>query len=467
MQIRRIPSEPRFGFATEKAYELLLELGFDSFPISIPAVLEELSDYVDCMAWSDARKNLNIDDPLHLKELKADGRVLLVNNSRYIIVYDDTIDDEHHNSWTIMHEIGHIILGHLTEFNTGDLSRTGLSDKEYEVLEKEAHYFAAEFLMPTAILRYFSITVEEIALLFDVSEDAAGRKHKRVFEASYMPKRYTRYEDQLIRNFSKFFVVGIDEAIYRGIYKNNRVSKTRHIKFSDVCRKCFYCHSYIGDGSADYCPYCGKKIEFIYKSQGLFAKLREKEDFIQIPGIEHIKFRYTGGIALDDNKRVQKPRICPVCLNHQIGRNSDFCHICGTSLYNKCQKDGVLESFTGSYCPSCGRKTSSGDWYSDFERNYRRYLEYSSIISSDNDEYPYWEYVKHHSYLFKDDLWDLCSSMIYSAAFVDDDDNIYIYVDNKKAVDILNEHIDVILKILEDTDHISDRKIEVYLDNAI
>ena len=463
MRTRRIPSEPRFGFVTEKAYELLLEFGYDSFPISISAVLAELSYYVTCLSWTEAKQILKTDDPLHLKELKADGRVLRINGGKYLIVYDDTIDDDHHNSWTIMHEIGHVILGHLTEFNIGELSRSGLTDKEYEVLEKEAHYFAAEFLMPTAILRYFSISVEEIALLFDVSEEAAGRKHKRVFEASYMPKQYTKYEDQLIRNFSIFFTVGIDEAIYKGI----TASLSRRIKFSSFCRKCFHCHSYINDDSAEYCPYCGESIAVKPQSQGLFASFREEQELIQTPGIEHIRYRYMRSFTIDNNQKVTKPGICPICLNHQINKDSEFCSICGIALYNKCPKDGLLSSYSGSFCPSCGRKTTSGDWYSAFEKKYRSYLEYSNKTSSELVEYPYWEYVKHHSKLYNDNMLDLLSSLVYSTAFIDDNDNVYIHVDNSRAVEIVNEHKDAIQDILEETDQVLGRKIEVIGDYDI
>lgn len=463
MRTRRIPSNPRFGFATEKAYELLLEYGYDSFPISISAVLDELSDYVSCLSWTEAKRILKTDDPLHLKELKADGRVLRINGNKYLIVYDDTIDDDHHNSWTIMHEIGHVILGHLTEFNIGELSRSGLNDKEYEVLEKEAHYFAAEFLMPTAILRYFSISVEEIALLFDVSEDAAGRKYKRVFEASYMPRQYTKYEDQLIRNFSKFITVGIDEAIYKGI----TASFSRRIKFSSLCRKCFHCHSYINDDSAEYCPYCGETIASKRQSQGLFARFREEQELIETPGIGHIRYRYMRSYTIENNQKITKPGICPVCLNHQINKNSNFCHICGTSLYNKCPKDGLLSSYSGSFCPSCGRKTTSGNWYSNFEKRYRYYLEYSNKDQPELVEYPYWEYVKHHSMLYNDNMLDLLSSLVYSTAFIDDNDNIYIYLDNGRTAEIVNEHIDTIREILEETDQVLDRKIEVIGDYDI
>ena len=173
---KKIPNEPRFNFVTETAYDFLLEYGYDRFPISPFKVLEDLSDQVVCLAWSEAKNILKSKDPFHLRETGAEARTIRRRDSGlYLIVYDDVnVNSADRISWTIMHEIGHIVLGHLVEFGETCLDRGGLTKKAYGTLEVEAHYFAAEFLMPTAILKYFSsITVDEISLLFGVSEEAA------------------------------------------------------------------------------------------------------------------------------------------------------------------------------------------------------------------------------------------------------------------------------------------------------
>ena len=173
---KKIPDEPRFNYVTQTAYKFLLECGYTSFPISPFDVLDELKDYVVCLPWSEAKRVFKSDDPFHLRKMKAEGRTIRMRDTgMYYIVYDDvSINSPDRISWTIMHEIGHIILGHLVEFNETALNRGGMSGKQYGVLEVEAHYFAAEFLMPTAILKYYSgITVDEIALLFGVSDEAA------------------------------------------------------------------------------------------------------------------------------------------------------------------------------------------------------------------------------------------------------------------------------------------------------
>ena len=76
------------------------------------------------------------------------------STGKYYIVYDDvTVNSSDRIAWTIMHEIGHIILGHLVEFSETALNRGGITSKQYGVLEIEAHYFAAEFLMDRILLK--------------------------------------------------------------------------------------------------------------------------------------------------------------------------------------------------------------------------------------------------------------------------------------------------------------------------
>ena len=152
---------------TQTAYKFLLECGYTRFPISPYDILDELKDYVVCLPWSTAKKVMKSEDPFHLRQLKAEGRTIRMRGTgMYYIVYDDvTVNSPDRISWTIMHEIGHIILGHLVEFSETALNRGGMTSKQYGVLEVEAHYFAAEFLMPTAILKYYT-GIQSVQLCF-------------------------------------------------------------------------------------------------------------------------------------------------------------------------------------------------------------------------------------------------------------------------------------------------------------
>lgn len=70
------------------------------------------------------------------------------------------------------------------------------------------------------------------------------------------------------------------------------------------------------------------------------------------------------GIDLDDNNRVIQ---CPVCKNTEFSDDVDYCRICGTKLFNRCE--GTWNEFdnylmthdnpgNARFCETCGKPTS-------------------------------------------------------------------------------------------------------------
>ena len=70
---------------------------------------------------------------------------------------------------------------------------------------------------------------------------------------------------------------------------------------------------------------------------------------------------YNDGVPMDENFRV---KYCPRCRNQEIDFDSEFCQICGLSLYNVCMGDwneDVPEHKNKSnarFCRICGRPTT-------------------------------------------------------------------------------------------------------------
>ncbi len=87
--------------------------------------------------------------------------------SMNIILYDDGVKNAGRRNWTIAHELGHILLGH------SDLSKMN---------EREADAFAAELLMPEAVIRYLDerdgepISAETMTNYFSASLTACKRR---------------------------------------------------------------------------------------------------------------------------------------------------------------------------------------------------------------------------------------------------------------------------------------------------
>ena len=454
---KRIPDKPRFNYVTQTAYRFLLECGYTRFPISPYDVLDELSEYVVCLPWSKAKKVMRSEDPFHLRQLQAEGRTLRMRgNGIYYIVYDDVaVSSPDRIAWTIMHEIGHIILGHLVEFSETVLNRGGMTSKQYGVLEVEAHYFAAEFLMPTAILKYFpGITVAEIALLFGVSEEAAEKKYKRVFESDYLPAG--EYDKQVIRNFYKFLITESDDAIYRSIYRTWGIPwKTKYVP---VCRKCPNCYSYIDDSKARYCPYCGSIIERSEMFNNMFERMRSRSEFTKIPGTKHYSYPYRDILTVN-GLQYTKLTVCPICLNHEFSNNATYCRICGTPLIN--ESDRIESCFSKEN----GDEISANKWYPYFEDRYKRLISSRGLFCEEDwVDYDYWEFTKFMMRGVRSGVsMDLQSAILYSHAFSDDNDDIYIVTDTAAAAEVIKAESEIILSYLKETDDIERSRLEVIL----
>lgn len=458
---KKIPDRPRFDYVTQTAYKFLLECGYTTFPISPFDVLDELKDYVICLPWSEAKRIFKSDDPFHLRKIKAEGRTIRMRDTgMYYIVYDDVnINSPDRISWTIMHEIGHIILGHLVEFDETALNRGGMNGQQYGVLEVEAHYFAAEFLMPTAILRYFNgITVNEIALLFGVSDEAAKKKYKRVFSNSYFPTG--EYDNKVVRNFFKFLITGVDEAVYKSIYRTWGIPwKTKYVS---VCRKCPECFSYIDDPHAKFCPYCGAEIERKIMYRNLFERMEKQQEFHRIAGRSHLGYPFT---RTENNgvSSYETLTVCPVCLNHELSKDAKYCRICGQPLINEGITGKLISRSEDCYSREEGTEATAKSWYPQYEKRIRALMSYrGALYNEDWIDYDYWEFTK---FMMRGDnsraSMNLQSATLYTHAFSDDNDDVIIVTDTQAAARAISQEKGVVLSYLKATDDIERTDVEV------
>ena len=464
----KIPTKPRFNFVTDTAYDFLLEYGYNKFPISPFKVLEDLSEYVSCIPWSEAKKVLKSSDPFHLTETGAEARTIrLRDTGMYLMVYDDVhFNSDHRIGWTIMHEIGHIVLGHLTDFEQTALNRGGLTKTGYEVLEIEAHYFAAEVMMPTALLKHFkSIEIEEISLLFDVSEEAAQKKYKRVFKVDYMP--HHPCEGKLIRNFFDFLENDLDRTIYDNIYGTWGIPYKN--SYTKICRKCPECLTYISDRKAIYCPYCGAEIDKRPVYKNTFQRLGERQKFAKLPGVSHPEL-LTKRITLPGGETIERLCFCHNCLNHAIDDDAEYCNICGEPLYSTCLNDETWLKINECFCPSCGSESPLHNSYLKAEERLMKINDCSSCTSYSNEwiQYPYWGFIKSRLFSNSSGVTDeLRSAIFYSNAYIDDNDNVIVYTDTAIAAVCIEKEKGIILRVMNQYDEYEYSTLEVLVANDI
>lgn len=458
MQERKeIPSKPRFDYATKKAYDLLFELGYDKFPITAEQVLKDLSDFIECLPWTKARTIFQVDDPFHLRQTKADARSIKRRDfDTYLIVYDDQLGSPERQNWTILHEIGHILLGHLDDFGVTSLDRGGLTKKAYGVLEVETNWFVAEFLMPTPIVKMMgNLTADEISLIFGVSDEAANKKYKRAYGNGYTSPKY---DESLLRHFYRFMVKDVTDTVYRRSHTiwGNYISARAGFD----CRRCETCKSYITDVKAKYCYHCGSETRVeptVYPFSGLLPLPKEESGYTH-PLIPHK--------ATWENRDEDKSRVdfCPNCLNQELDDNSEFCPICGSSIHNECTVEHIDLPLDTSFCPSCGAPATIGGVYEKMEKRLHAIESWTSPQFDDYIQYDHWLYVRMkiaNSPAFFGS--SVIPALFYTTAYFDDDDNLVIVTDTQSAANEIKKNERSLLSIIERYDKIEPVKITVKL----
>lgn len=151
--------EPDYFRATNKAYEVLNEFDDYSIPTTIFLLIRKFKN-IKLYSFSEAakRNGITYEEFCEIASSKFGFSVIDSNTNNCIIFYNNKKSKEVIR-FTLAHELGHYILGHLID-----------GDKE----NKEANCFARNFLCPIPIIDVLDIyDCEEYSLLFDVSEPMA------------------------------------------------------------------------------------------------------------------------------------------------------------------------------------------------------------------------------------------------------------------------------------------------------
>ena len=456
-----IPNQPRLKFAAQRAYQLLIDMGFTRFPISPFTIIKSSKQRIICMSWSEARTILHSEDPFHLHQLGAEARTVRVRDrDLYMIVYDDVnMTNPDRILWTIVHELGHVLLGHLVDFEATALSRGGLSRTEYSVLEIEAHRFAAEVLAPAAFFRSQPyIGNKELRLICGISEEAANKQYNYLQTLQYAPP--TSYEGKLEHNFLGSLYKRYGEMLYDGI---RRIwGRPGYKKYVSLSRKCPHCYAFNTIPEATYCIFCGERLEPDYDGYSVRDMEAERTRIADTPGRNPVIF-YVRRKKHDHGKYPEYQLFCSRCLNDDITPDTKYCRICGQPLHNMCRKEHKRLPAAARFCPDCGSPAVFQEVYAIAESRLDRLAKYK-----DNErwiEHPYWEYVKLTA--AQRDNVALASVLFYSKAFVNDDNNLLILVTNAKAVRIVKQLNDAIFDIVDQYDAQQHPVMGVYSINAI
>lgn len=122
-------------------------------------------------------KQLNIEYNQLLRGREAD---VIYCDGRYAIIYNERIISRTRIRWTLTHEMGHIVLGHLADFPSTALGCV-VEREALHTLEREADIFAAETLAPMTVLTSLNVrTAAQIRKLCSISYEAALLREREV-----------------------------------------------------------------------------------------------------------------------------------------------------------------------------------------------------------------------------------------------------------------------------------------------
>lgn len=299
----KIPQYARYDYCNQKACDFLEQYNIKSFPIDSEKIIAD--NEWGLTTYSELMDIFSCDLEKVVRCLRSNDGYTQLDNDGYSIAYNDAKQLGNRKHFTLMHEIGHIYLNHLVDFESTRLYRGSLTKEENKVLENEANAFARNVLVPTSILEHLkNKSPENISSIFGITVKAAEVRLNFFYEDSRLNQ---------INNTS----LRLSRIFYNFYYK----------------KKCLTCGCSIIAKSIKYCPICGQNT--LKWGEG---KMKYQKIVINEKG---------------------KPNKCPICDNEETTIDGNYCQICGTYLLNECSNEecGATLPTNARYCPICGFKS--------------------------------------------------------------------------------------------------------------
>lgn len=282
-------------------------------PLQIKALVRSYSN-IRLISYSKHMERMNLPYSYMTAIAKDSYTDYYVAHNLYYIYYNDldnNINSSNRYRWNIAHELGHILLNHLSANNKTRILRTNLSDAEYNILEEEADYFAQLILVPHVPLLGFGIqSSNHIKILCKISEPAA---RKRFYEFSEW-KRHIDITDEYDKRLFRYY--------YTFVFK----------------KKCANCGVGLIQRYGRYCPICGTK------------------NTLQWGDGDQMKY------PLPETYENGKLKECPNCHNEETEIDGDYCQICGQNIVNRCTNYNCSNvaplPSNARFCPKCGSNST-------------------------------------------------------------------------------------------------------------
>lgn len=398
----------KYAKAVKTAVEVLEDYEIPQAPIDLQIIFNALCREIALITYGQFMTSTGKTYKEVVQFFDSDMGACCYNSrtSQYIIYYNNQMSRTL-TRFTLAHELGHIFLEHHQKAGTEILNRTFISNPQYKEYENEANAFARNLLSP-APLAWIAIDEGksqtqnyDIKTAFDISGSAANvrinmlRRDLKDYNDEMMRKVYklnlcysrhcNRCKSRLPRS-AKFCIVCGNTWIGKSIYfaltppiipmdKSGFFNQCPCCGNRDAVKRSNYCmicgtplknpclgnsrdrkshKRHINHSFAKFCGECGSQTLYNYRN-------------IEIR-MEETEMQYNDGVEYDEQTlRVKR---CPVCNNDEFRDEAEFCRICGTNLYNKCEGEVEQDGYNGIYytnqhpnpsnarfCEICGKPT--------------------------------------------------------------------------------------------------------------
>jgi Zn-dependent peptidase ImmA (M78 family) len=169
----KIPRKPRYRNVHTAVRDFLETENIYRFPFD-PFEIIKLNGW-NLISYSELAEmnNLTLEEVITGFQSK-DGYVTFSPIDGYSIAYNNQIGTKRRIRFTLMHEIGHIYMKHLIDFDQTLLRRSTLNHLEYNILEEEANVFARNALAPALVVKNLEYSdIKDIKEVFNISNKAA------------------------------------------------------------------------------------------------------------------------------------------------------------------------------------------------------------------------------------------------------------------------------------------------------
>jgi len=316
--------KPNFPKAEQAAFKLLKINNVHELPVKVKKLAKRFTNLkIKSYSWFAKKRNMTLEEVCEFANSDEGCCWYIKSKNKYIILYNDTVENVGRIRWTIAHELGHFMLKHNEISNKSVYARNSLTEEEYEVFEKEANCFARNLLAPAPVVYQLRpINPHIISDVFHISHEAANNVYAFLNNGLRRGISYSK-SHVILRTFERF------------IFK---------YKYAKTCNTCSY---HFVEKDTQYCPVCGDQSF----TKGEFDNMIYSK------------------IELDNFSRAIQ---CPHCANeHVVG---DYCQVCGKYLVNKCtgyklenlhletteawhqlsNSCGEILSGDARFCPNCG-----------------------------------------------------------------------------------------------------------------